>query len=114
MSGERIKIASKALLLFLQSLPVGSHYQIIGLGSEFKKYDEIPKEYNKENIKKSMEIIEKLDADLGGTKVAKPLKEIYDSNKIYDKINLPKNIFLLTDGEAWDKKEALELIEKNN
>ena len=114
MDGERIKIASKALLLFMQSLPVGSYYQIIGFGSDFKKYDEIPKEYNKENIKESMEIIEKLDAELGGTKVGKPLKDIYDLNTIYDKINLPKNIFLLTDGETWDKEEALLLIEKNS
>ena len=114
MDGERIKIASKALLLFMQSLPVGSYYQIIGFGSDFKKYDEIPKEYNKENIKESMEIIEKLDAKLGGTKVGKPLKDIYDLNTIYDKINLPKNIFLLTDGETWDKEEALLLIEKNS
>ena len=114
MDGERIKIASKALLLFIQSLPAGSYYQIIGFGSDFKKYDEIPKEYNKENIKESMEIIEKLDAELGGTKVGKPLKDIYDSNTIYDKINLPKNIFLLTDGETWDKEEALLLIEKNS
>ena len=114
MDGERIKIASKTLQLFIQSLPAGSYYQIIGFGDEFKKYDEIPKEYNKENIKKSMEIIAKLDADLGGTEVAKPLKDIYDSYKIYDKINLPKNIFLLTDGDTWDKKEALQLIEKNS
>ena len=114
MSGEKIKIASKALLLFIQSLPAYSYYQIIGFGSDFIKYDEIPKEYNKENIKESMEIIEKLDADLGGTKVGKPLKDIYDSNSIYDKINLPKNIFLLTDGDTWDKEEALLLIEKNS
>ena len=114
MRGERIKIACKALQLFIQSLPIGSYYQIIGFGSRYKKYDETPKEYNKENIKESLKIIEKLDAELGGTEVAKPLKEIYNSNKIYDKINLPKNIFLLTDGDTWDKKEALELIEKNS
>ena len=114
MGGQRINIASKALQLFLQSLPVGSFFQIIGFGSTFKKYDEIPKEYNKENIKKSMEFLENLKADLGGTEVAGPLRDIYSSNKIYDTINLPKNIFLLTDGETWDKKEALELIEKNS
>ena len=27
---------------------------------------------------------------------------------------MPKNIFLLTDGEIRDKKETLELIERNN
>ena len=43
MRGEKIKIASKSLLLFMQSLPAGSYYQIIGFGSDFTKYDEIPK-----------------------------------------------------------------------
>ena len=114
MSGTRIEIASKALKLFIQSLPAGSYYQIIGFGSDFKKYDETPKEYNKNNINKSINIIEKLSADLGGTNVAPPLRDIYNSDKIYDNINLPKNIILLTDGEAWDKKEGLELIENNS
>ena len=112
MSGTRIKIASQALILFLQSLPVGSYYQIIGFGSDYRLYDEIPKKYNKENIRKSIKIIEKLDAKLGGTNIYKPLKHIYDSSKNYDKINLPKSIFLLTDGAINNKKETLELIEK--
>ena len=47
LSGENIKIASQALILFLQSLPVGSYYQIIGFGSSFVLYDELPKENNK-------------------------------------------------------------------
>ena len=114
MSGSRIKIASKALQLFIQSLPVGSYYQIIGFGSNFRKYDNIPKEYKKQNIEETMKILEKLDADLGGTELEGPLKDIYNSSEIYDKINLPRNIFLLTDGEVWDKKIVLELIEKNS
>ena len=114
MSGNSIKVASKALLLFLQSLPAGSLYQIIGFGSRYKKYDEEPKEYNQENIQKSIKIIEEIKADLGGTNIYKPLKDIYDSCKVYDKILLPKNIFLLTDGEIDDKKDTLSIIEKNN
>ena len=114
MEGSRIKIASKALQLFIQSLPVGSYYQIIGFGSNFRKYDNIPKEYKKQNIEETMKILEKLDADLGGTELEGPLKDIYNSSEIYDKINLPRNIFLLTDGEVWDKKIVLELIEKNS
>ena len=80
MSGSRIKIASKALQLFIQSLPVGSYYQIIGFGSNFRKYDNIPKEYKKQNIEETMKILEKLDADLGGTKLEGPLKDIYNSS----------------------------------
>ena len=113
MSGESIKLASKALIIFLQSIPAGSYYQIIGFGSKFKKYDETPKEYNKENIKTSINIIEYLSADLGGTNIYEPLKNIFDS-KDYDNINLPRNIFLLTDGAVDNENEVLNLIEENN
>ena len=113
MSGQSIRIASQALIIFLQSIPVGSYYQIIGFGSTFEKYDKIPKEYNKENIKQSIDIIKNLSANLGGTDIYNPLKNIYDS-KDYDNINLPKNIFLLTDGEVEDKDKVLNLIEENN
>jgi hypothetical protein len=114
MSGSRIEIASKALELFIQSLPVGSYYQIIGFGDDYKVYDDKPKEYNMNNIKNSLEMIKKLRADLGGTNIAGPLKYIYDSDKIYEKIKLPRNIILLTDGEAWDKEKGLILIEQNS
>ena len=114
MSGNSIQIASKALKLFLQSLPVGSFYQIIGFGSDYKKYDEIPKEYTKENIIESLKIINKLEADLGGTNIYSPLKDIYDSFEIYDSIKLSKNIFLLTDGAIENKENTLSLIENNN
>ena len=98
MDGNRIEIASKALELFIQSLPAGSYYQIIGFGSDYKVYDDNPKEYNMTNIKNSLDMIKKLGADLGGTNIAGPLKYIYDSDKIYEKINLPRSIILLTDG----------------
>jgi len=77
----------------MQSLPEGSYFQIIGFGSHYKKYDEQPKEYNKENIDTALKKIEKLKADLGGTDIYEPLKNIFDSYKIYEKINLTKNIF---------------------
>ena len=113
MGGSRIKIASKVLSLFLQSLPANSYYQIIGFGYTPKKYDEIPKENNKKNIEESLKIIETLKAEEGGMEIYSPLEEIYTS-KCYDEISLPKNIFLLTDGEMHYKKETLNLIEENS
>ena len=114
MSGSPIKVASKALLLFLQSLPVGSYYQIIGFGSNYKAYDNTPKEYNQKNIEESIKIVEALKGDMGGTNIYDPLNYIYKSKHNYDSILLPKNIFLLTDGEINDKNETLNLIEKNS
>ena len=112
MAGSPIKVASKALLLFLQSLPVGSYYQIIGFGSNYKVYDNTPKEYNQKNIKESIKIVEELKGNLGGTNIYEPLKYIYNSSQNYNKILLPRNIFLLTDGEIDNKKDTLNLIEK--
>ena len=114
MDGTSINIASKALQLFLQSLPRGSYYQIIGFGSSFRKYDESPKEYTKENLQETFKKIKNLDADLGGTNIYSPLIYIYNSYKIHDKINLPRYIFLLTDGEIEDKNKTLSIIEKNS
>ena len=114
MSGRPIIIASKGLKLFLQSLPPKSYYQIIGFGSSYQKYDETPKEYTQENIKKSIQIIDNLTANLGGTDIFDPLNYIYNSHEIHDKIKLPRNVFILTDGEINDKNDTLDLIYKNS
>ena len=114
MSGHSMEVASKALILFLQSLPAGSYYQIIGFGSNYEKYDLKPKEYTQNNIKESIKFIQTLRADKGGTNIFDPLKDIYDSKNDYNKINLPKNIFLLTDGDINNRKDTLNIIEENS
>ena len=58
MSGYSMEVACKALILFLQSLPAGSYYQIIGFGSDYEKYDKSPKQYTQKNIKESIKLIE--------------------------------------------------------
>ena len=113
MRGRSIEIASKALKLFLQSLPSNSYFQIIGFGSNYILYNDIPKEYTKENINETLKIIDGLGANLGGTDIYGPLNYIYNNKNNLD-IKLPKYIFLLTDGEIDDKPSTLELIEKNN
>ena len=63
MSGRPMELVRKALLLFIQSLPENSYFQLIGFGSEFKKYNEEPVIYNKENDDNIIKIINELTAD---------------------------------------------------
>ena len=114
MEGHSMEVAIKALILFLQSLPAGSYYQIIGFGSKYEIYDPIPKEYTQKNIKESINFVGKLEANKGGTNIYAPLKYIYSFKSFYDTLQLPKNIFLLTDGEVLDKKNTLDIIEENS
>ena len=113
MSGKPIALVRKALLLFIQSLPENSYFQLIGFGSDFKKYNKEPVIYNKENVDNIIKIINELTADLGGTNISKPLVEIFNSES-YSKIDLSKNIFLLTDGEVFDREKCIELISNNS
>ena len=109
MSGRRIEICSKALLLFLQSLTEGTYFQLIGFGSNYEYFSEEPLKYDKENVTKLMNIVKNLSADKGGTNLYPPLQNIYNNN-IYEKFDMEKHIFLLTDGKTNDKEECLKLI----
>ena len=113
MSGKSIDLVKQSLLLFIQSLPVGSYFQLIGFGSDFKKYNEEPVEYNQENVKNIINVINDLKANMGGTNISGPLDAIYKNNN-YSKINLSKNIFLLTDGQVHDREQCVNLITTNS
>ena len=114
MSGERINIVKKALLLFVQSLPKNSYFQLIGFGSDFKQYNHEPVIYNKDNLNNIINIINGLEADMGGTNISSPLREIYSNDDIYSKIELSKNIFILTDGDVFDRNECFDIIRNNS
>ena len=113
MSGKSIDLVKQSLLLFIQSLPVGSYFQLIGFGSDFKKYNEEPVEYNQENVKNIINVINDLKANMDGTNISGPLDAVYKNNN-YSKINLSKNIFLLTDGQVHDREQCVNLITTNS
>ena len=113
MRGNSIDLVKKALALFMQSLPQKSYFQLIGFGTDFKKYNEKPIEYNKENVKSILETIKGLQANMGGTNISSPLKDIFES-KVYDDIPLARNIFLLTDGQVFNREMCINLISVNS
>jgi len=113
MSGKSIDLVKQALLLFIQSLPEGSYFQLIGFGSDFTKYNEKPVEYNKVNVSNIINVINGLKANMGGTNISQPLDSIY-KDKCYSSINLSKNIFLLTDGQVHNREQCINLISTNS
>ena len=112
MGGKSIDLVRQALLLFIQSLPANSYFQLIGFGSDFIKYNFEPVIYNKENVQNITNIINDISANLGGTDISNPLSEIYKDTS-YNKINLSKNIFLLTDGQVDNRETCINLITTN-
>ena len=115
MRGNSIDLVKKALALFIQSLPPKSYFQLIGFGTNFIKYNESPVEYNKENVKQILSKINSLQANMGGTNISEPLRDIFENkNNIYDKISLSKNIFLLTDGQVNNRESCINLISTNS
>ena len=113
MSGKSIELVRKALLLFIQSLPEHSYFQLIGFGSDFKKYNSEPVIYNKENVNDIIQTINGLDANLGGTNISGPLQSIFNDT-CYSNINLSRNIFLLTDGQVFDRERCIDIISTNS
>ena len=113
MHGKSIELVKKALLLFIQSLPKESYFQLIGFGSNYIKYNYEPVIYRKDNIENIINVIHGLTANLGGTDITGPLREIFNSDDVYSKINMSKNIFMLTDGYVDDRKNCINLIKNN-
>ena len=113
MSGKPIKLVIQTLKVFMQSLSKGSYYQLIGFGSDFKKYSSKPLAYTRENVSETIRQIEGLKGDMGGTYLVSPLSYVYNCRE-NDDLHLPQHIFILTDGYTEGAKTVLDLIEKNN
>ena len=106
---------TKTLSNLIDYFPQESYYQLIGFGSNYKKYDSQPKINTKENIIATKEIINSLDADMGGTDLSKPLNNILKEHYMdYQNISLSKQIIILTDGDINLGEDIIELIKLHN
>ena len=113
MSGTPIKILKQTVILFIKSLPFNSFFQIIGFGTNFIKYNEIPLLYNEQNINETIEQISNIKASLGGTNLLVPLKDIFSNKEIYTELNLPINLIIITDGKVANAGSCANIIYEN-
>lgn len=75
MEGENIVMARKALMLFVQSLPIGCKFSIISFGDRyemFRRFGNLKSatgvwEYSDEVAAQVLKAIENFEADFGGT-----------------------------------------------
>ncbi|XP_014868849.1 PREDICTED: von Willebrand factor A domain-containing protein 5A-like [Poecilia mexicana] len=106
----RISSAKDTLLLLLKSLPMGCYFNIYSFGSSFEHIFPTSVEYSEKTMKEALEKVEKMEADLGGTEILRPLKHIYSQACIPKH---PRQVFVFTDGGGGNTKEVTDLVKKN-
>ncbi|KAL1250952.1 hypothetical protein QQF64_018748 [Cirrhinus molitorella] len=103
----RIESAKDTLLLLLKSLPMGCYFNIYGFGSRFESFFPQSIMYNQDSMDQALQRLKKMRADMGGTEILMPLKDIYSKRLIPDH---PRQLFIFTDGEVFNTKEVLDLV----
>ncbi|KAL7400935.1 hypothetical protein ABVT39_020194 [Epinephelus coioides] len=111
MQGERMKSAKDTLLLLLKSLPMGCYFNIYSFGSSHEHMFPKSVEYSQETMEEALKKVGEMTANLGGTEILRPLKDIYSQPCIP---NQPRQLFVFTDGEVGNTKEVINLVKKNS
>ena len=106
MEESRISLAREAMLLFIRSLSVGAHFNIIRFGSHYDilfKSETLTAMYNESTAKEAERLSKSMEADFGGTELLEPLKYLQEHPPIRGR---SRQIFLLTDGEISNTNQV--------
>ncbi|GAA5854613.1 hypothetical protein JCM8547_004908 [Rhodosporidiobolus lusitaniae] len=108
MSGDRIDMARKALVVLLRSLPhKGTTFNIVSFGSEHEAlWKEGSQSYNQETLDEATRLVDSLEANHGGTEMRNALQGTFDLRKK----DRPTSVFILTDGDAWDLENVNNVV----
>jgi len=105
MNGSSIKQARAALLLALSSLQRGDWFNVIGFGSRVDTVFPQSVMYDDATLAEARGAVQRWDADLGGTEIMTPLRQILEAPAG----ELPRRLLVLTDGQVADEDACLEL-----
>lgn len=78
-------------------MPADCYFNVIGFGSTFQFLFPDSVKYDDGSLKKAISHAKELQANLGGTEILEPLKEIYGKSGVDGYL---RQIFVLTDGEV--------------
>ncbi|XP_074071445.1 von Willebrand factor A domain-containing protein 5A-like isoform X2 [Macrotis lagotis] len=107
----RIHSAKETLVLMLKSLPLGCFFNIYEFGSSFESFYPESVEYTQQSMEDAMKRVKAIDADLGGTEILEPLKEIYSKSC---RPGHPRQLFLFTDGEVCGTRQVIAEVQCHN
>ena len=110
MSGESMRKARESLHLFLEKLPESCFFNIIQFGTSFNKLFTRSSEKNEASAQKAKSFIDGIKANLGGTEMLSMLDDIF---KDEIKIGAQRQIFIITDGEVFERTKVIKKIENN-
>lgn len=111
MLGESIRKAKESLHLFLSKLPDDSFFNIIRFGTTFEKLFPQSSEKTGKTVKTATEFIEKLRANLGGTQLLSLFDDLFKEDV---KVGSQRQVFLITDGEVYEREKVIQKVEENN
>ncbi|OWF43481.1 von Willebrand factor A domain-containing protein 5A-like [Mizuhopecten yessoensis] len=111
---NRIESARDTLLLMIKSLPVGCFFNVYSFGNYFHilfdKDSACSVQYNEQSMTYALDYVQKMEADMGGTEILKPLEDMYSKPCLPGH---PRQVILLTDGEVWNVTDCLNLVRRN-
>ena len=107
MGGAPIAMAKESLILAIKSLPFGSLFNILSFGSNFKYMFDKSKLVDDEIILDALEKVNEMDADMGGTEIFSPIKDIYRQPQ---NNGMQKVLILMTDGQVSNPKDIIEFV----
>ena len=99
MGGDSIAQARKALYEILELLRPEDFFNVICFGSACKMLFTAPVKAEAENLKKAKNLLEIMDADMGGTEIGQAVAAAIKSQVPN---GISKEVLLITDGEVWE------------
>eukprot|EP01118_Nematostelium_gracile_P006839 TRINITY_DN2208_c0_g1_i1.p1 TRINITY_DN2208_c0_g1~~TRINITY_DN2208_c0_g1_i1.p1 ORF type:complete len:913 (-),score=285.21 TRINITY_DN2208_c0_g1_i1:11-2749(-) len=106
----RINQVRETMQIFLRCIPEGTKFNIIGFGSSIQMLFKQSTVYDQTSLETASKHIASMKADLGGTEIKEPLLKIFASKT---EKGVPRQVFVMTDGDVSNKKECIEVVKKN-
>jgi hypothetical protein len=110
MQGTSIAEVRNALSLCLRSLRPGCFFNIVGFGSSHESLFSESRPYDEESLAVAATSLGSLEANFGGTEILPALEEVLSARP---QKGLPRQLFVLTDGEVSNTEAVIALARKH-